>query len=50
MGTTGKPLTDEERAIYEWQLWVRDYGEAGQETRKGSDLALIDWHLVMVRQ
>lgn len=25
------PLTDEERAIYEWQMWVPGFGEAGQE-------------------
>src|SRR5437764_1023739 len=23
-------LTDDERAIYEWQLWVEGFGEAGQ--------------------
>src|SRR5450432_1501048 len=23
-------LTNEERAIYEWQLWVEGFGEAGQ--------------------
>ena len=23
-------LSDEERAIYEWQLWVEGFGEAGQ--------------------
>ncbi len=31
-----KKLTDEERAIYEWQLWVDGYGEAGQEKLKGA--------------
>ncbi|MEX0717910.1 MAG: HesA/MoeB/ThiF family protein [Planctomycetaceae bacterium] len=31
-----RPLTDEERAIYEWQIWVSDFGESGQETLKGS--------------
>lgn len=30
------PLTDEERAIYEWQIWVSDFGEAGQEALKGA--------------
>lgn len=30
------PLTDEERAIYEWQMSVRDYGETGQEKLKGA--------------
>jgi molybdopterin/thiamine biosynthesis adenylyltransferase len=28
--TTPAPLTDEERAIYQWQMWVDDFGEAGQ--------------------
>lgn len=31
-----KPLTDEERAVYEWQLWSPEFGEAGQERLKGS--------------
>jgi molybdopterin-synthase adenylyltransferase len=29
-------LTDEERAIYEWQLWVEGFGEAGQMRLKNS--------------
>jgi molybdopterin/thiamine biosynthesis adenylyltransferase len=29
-------LTDPERAVYEWQLWVHDFGERGQERLKGS--------------
>jgi molybdopterin/thiamine biosynthesis adenylyltransferase len=33
-----KPLTDAERAIYEWQLWVPDFGEAGQERLKGASV------------
>lgn len=32
------PLTDEERAVYEWQIWVPDFGEAGQERLKGSSV------------
>src|SRR6516165_7531916 len=32
----GKSLTDAERAIYEWQLAVPGYGEAGQERLKGA--------------
>ena len=32
------PLTDDERAIYEWQLWTPDFGEAGQERLKGSSV------------
>ena len=30
------PLTDDDRAIYEWQLWVAGFGDAGQERLKGS--------------
>jgi molybdopterin/thiamine biosynthesis adenylyltransferase len=33
---TPTPLTDEERATYEWQIWTPDYGEAGQEKLKGA--------------
>jgi molybdopterin/thiamine biosynthesis adenylyltransferase len=29
-------LTPEEKAIYEWQIWARDFGEAGQERLKGA--------------
>lgn len=32
------PLTDEERAIYEWQIWVSDFGEAGQTKLKNSSV------------
>jgi molybdopterin-synthase adenylyltransferase len=32
------PLTDEERAVYEWQIWVDDFGEQGQEILKGSSV------------
>lgn len=31
-------LNDEERAVYEWQLWVPDFGEAGQEALKGASV------------
>jgi molybdopterin/thiamine biosynthesis adenylyltransferase len=31
-------LTDEERDIYEWQMWVPGFGEAGQERLKGSSV------------
>ena len=31
-----EPLTDAERAVYEWQLWVPDFGEAGQQRLKGA--------------
>jgi molybdopterin/thiamine biosynthesis adenylyltransferase len=30
------PLTDEERAVYEWQIWVPGFGEAGQERLKAA--------------
>lgn len=29
-------LTDDERAIYEWQMWVADFGERGQRVLKGA--------------
>jgi len=32
------PLTVEEQAVYEWQMWVPDFGEAGQERLKGSSV------------
>lgn len=32
------PLTDAERAQYEWQLWVSGFGEAGQERLKGASV------------
>jgi molybdopterin/thiamine biosynthesis adenylyltransferase len=31
-----RALSDEERAIYEWQRWVPDFGDAGQELLKGA--------------
>lgn len=33
-----RDLTDEERAVYEWQLWVPDFGEAGQRALKGASV------------
>lgn len=33
-----KELTDIERAVYEWQMWVPDFGEAGQEKLKGASV------------
>lgn len=32
------PLTDEERAVYEWQIWVPEFGEEGQERLKGASV------------
>ena len=29
-------LTDEERSIWQWQMWVSDFGEAGQEKLKNA--------------
>lgn len=34
------PLTDEERSIYQWQLWVDGFGEAGQERLKGASVLI----------
>ena len=31
-------LTDEERAIYQWQMWVPDFGETGQEKLKAASV------------
>lgn len=33
---TRKPLTDADRAIYEWQMWIDGFGEAAQERLKGA--------------
>jgi len=32
------PLTDEERAVYEWQMWMPDLGEEGQTKLKNSSV------------
>jgi molybdopterin/thiamine biosynthesis adenylyltransferase len=31
-----RPLSDAERALYEWQTWVPDFGEAGQRRLKAA--------------
>jgi molybdopterin/thiamine biosynthesis adenylyltransferase len=31
-------LTDEERAVYEWQMWVPGFGETGQERLRNSSV------------
>jgi molybdopterin-synthase adenylyltransferase len=36
----GKPLTDEERAVYEWQLSVPGFGEAGQQRLKAASVLI----------
>ena len=33
-------LTDEEQAVYEWQMWVPDFGQAGQEKLKGATVLI----------
>ena len=33
-------LTDEERATYEWQMWVPDLGEAGQQKIKNASVMI----------
>lgn len=37
---THNPLTDDERATYEWQMWVDDFGESGQEKLKASSVLI----------
>ncbi len=32
------PLTDEEKATYEWQMWVPGFGEEGQRKLKGASV------------
>lgn len=33
-------LTDQERALYEWQLWVPDFGEPGQQKLKAASVLI----------
>lgn len=35
-----KTLTEEERGIYQWQMWVPDFGEAGQEKLKNASVMI----------
>jgi len=35
-----KQLTEEEREIYEWQMWVSDFAEAGQEKLKNASVMI----------
>ena len=37
---TPRPLNDEERATYEWQIWVPGFGEEGQEKLKGASVMI----------
>jgi molybdopterin-synthase adenylyltransferase len=36
----GRKLTDQDRAVYDWQLDVTDFGEAGQEKLKGASVLI----------
>ncbi|MEO2045429.1 MAG: HesA/MoeB/ThiF family protein [Pirellulales bacterium] len=36
--SSGIPLNDVERATYEWQMWVPDFGEIGQQRLKGASV------------
>src|SRR5262250_906963 len=38
MSTQDKRLTDDDRAIYEWQLWVSGFGEEGQRRLKNASV------------
>jgi molybdopterin/thiamine biosynthesis adenylyltransferase len=38
MTDPSRDLTDEERSVYEWQLWVPDFGEAGQKALKAASV------------
>ncbi len=33
-----RPLSEAERAVYEWQIWIPDFGEEGQEKLKGASV------------
>lgn len=35
-----KPLNELDKAIYEWQMWVPDFGEIGQEKLKNSSVLI----------
>jgi molybdopterin/thiamine biosynthesis adenylyltransferase len=35
-----RALTDADRAVYEWQMWVSDFGEAGQQKLKGASVLI----------
>lgn len=38
MNPAHSSLTEKERAVYEWQMWVDDFGETGQERLKASSV------------
>jgi len=33
-------LTPDEKAVYEWQMWVPDFGETGQQKLKSSSVLI----------
>ena len=35
-----QPLTDQDRAIYEWQMWVPGFGEPGQTKLKNASVLI----------
>ncbi len=37
---TDAPLNDEERAVYEWQMWTPDLGERGQQKLKNASVMI----------
>ncbi len=40
MALINPDLTAEEKGIYEWQMWVPDFGEAGQRKLKGASVLI----------
>jgi molybdopterin/thiamine biosynthesis adenylyltransferase len=38
--TNGTPLTEADKARYEWQLWVDGFGETGQQRIKGASVLI----------
>ena len=40
MSTQDKALSDDDRAVYEWQLWVSGFGEEGQKRLKNASVLI----------
>jgi molybdopterin/thiamine biosynthesis adenylyltransferase len=40
MTAPGKSLTPEEKAVYEWQMWIPEFGEKGQTALKGASVLI----------
>ncbi|MDA7875112.1 ThiF family adenylyltransferase, partial [Rhodopirellula sp.] len=34
------PLTDEEKAVFEWQMWIPDLGQQGQQRLKDASVMI----------